>query len=113
MSLIQKLPEGPLDIITDGHGEYEAFERLLTVLGYDDDGNHPDNRHLVFNGDMVDRGPDSPRILKKCIRLVKSKKAEYLLGNHELNILNGTPKDSTGWYFPEQVKFDSDYQPFT
>lgn len=63
MSLIQALPAGPLDIVGDIHGEYEALCSLMAHLGYDPQGKHPDNRTLVFVGDFCDRGPDSPAVL--------------------------------------------------
>ena len=56
MHLIQALPPGPLDIIGDIHGEYEALVALLTHLGYGARGQHPDGRTLVFVGDFCDRG---------------------------------------------------------
>ena len=60
--LVQKLPDGPIDFIGDVHGELEALQRLLSHLGYQTDGTHSDGRHLVFLGDLVDRGPDSPAV---------------------------------------------------
>ena len=55
MSLIQPLPEGPLDIVGDIHGEYAALCDLLGHLGYSLDGRHPQGRSLVFVGDFCDR----------------------------------------------------------
>ncbi len=54
MSLIQSLPDGPLDIVGDIHGEHDALCALLGHLGYDLDGAHPDGRTLVFVGDFCD-----------------------------------------------------------
>ncbi|TFG86728.1 MAG: hypothetical protein E4H19_04725, partial [Chromatiales bacterium] len=54
------LQSGALDIVGDVHGELDALHDLLARLGYDKDGSHPDHRHLVFVGDLGDRGPDSP-----------------------------------------------------
>lgn len=39
-TLIKQLPDGPLDIIGDIHGEYNALVALLTHLGYDENGKH-------------------------------------------------------------------------
>lgn len=69
MSLIQDLPEGPTDIIGDIHGEYEALQSLLQTLGYSDSGHHPQGRKLVFTGDLVDRGPDSPAVMEQVMAL--------------------------------------------
>ena len=44
MSLVQALPEGPLDIVGDIHGECEALLALLGHLGYDEQGHHPSGR---------------------------------------------------------------------
>ena len=56
MSCIQSLSDGKLDIIGDIHGQYAALQALLAHLGYDDDGAHPQGRHLILLGDLVDRG---------------------------------------------------------
>ncbi len=66
--LIQELFSGPIDIVGDIHGEIEALRQLLKSLGYDQYGIHPDGRRLVFVGDLVDRGPNSPAV----VELVKS-----------------------------------------
>ena len=47
MSLIQPLPPGPLDIVGDIHGEYDALLQLLVHLGYDACIFHPDRRGRV------------------------------------------------------------------
>jgi hypothetical protein len=113
MSLVQALPEGPLDIIGDIHGEYEAFCQLLGRLGYDQHGNHPQHRTLVLVGDFCDRGPDSPAVLELVEQLVARGKAVAVLGNHEMNLLRNDPKDGSGWYFEERRQSDqARYAPF-
>ena len=72
MSLVQTLPSGPLDIVGDIHGEQAALLQLLRHLGYDARGNHPEGRSLVFLGDFVDRGPDSPGVIGIVHQLVTS-----------------------------------------
>ena len=62
MPLIQSLPDCPLDIIGDVHGQFEALQNLLHYLGYSPAGKHPQGRKLVFVGDLIDRGPDSPAV---------------------------------------------------
>ena len=85
--LIQQLPHNNVDIIGDIHGEIDALEKLLELLGYNSDGLHPENRHLVFVGDLVDRGPDSIAVIRLVKRLIDNGKAYCILGNHELNLL--------------------------
>lgn len=114
MSLIQALPDGPLDIVGDVHGEYEALLALLGHLGYDKLGRHPEGRTLVFVGDFCDRGPDSPAVLMLATQLVGSGRAMAVLGNHELNLLRSDPKDGSGWFFDERALRDHDkYAPFS
>ncbi len=90
---------GPLDVVGDIHGELEALQALLRGLGYQADGTHPDHRHLIFVGDLCDRGPDSPGVIRQVASLVASGRAQCILGNHELNLLRGSPKPANGWFF--------------
>ncbi len=113
MSLVQPLPVGPLDIIGDVHGEYDALCALLKLLGYDLDGVHPNGRTLVFVGDFCDRGPNSPAVLALAKRLIESGRAKAVLGNHEVNLLREDAKDGSGWFFDERVERDHErYAPF-
>ncbi|MFH8732815.1 polynucleotide kinase-phosphatase [Streptomyces sp. NPDC017964] len=73
---------GPFDIIGDIHGCAFELETLLTRLGYAD-GVHPEGRTAVFVGDLVDRGPDSPGVLRRVMSMVKSGHALCVPGNHE------------------------------
>ncbi|MFH0516235.1 polynucleotide kinase-phosphatase [Streptomyces sp. M41] len=73
---------GPFDIIGDIHGCAAELESLLGKLGYAD-GVHPDGRTAVFVGDLVDRGPDSPGVLRRVMSMVKSGNALCVPGNHE------------------------------
>lgn len=70
--LVRPLFEGPIDVIGDVHGELAALTDLIAALGYDADGVHPDGRRLVFVGDLCDRGPDSPGVLRWVQRLVEA-----------------------------------------
>ncbi|MEU6523187.1 polynucleotide kinase-phosphatase [Streptomyces sp. NPDC046924] len=73
---------GPFDIIGDVHGCATELEALLGALGYVD-GVHPEGRTAVFVGDLVDRGPDSPGVLRRVMSMVKSGDALCVPGNHE------------------------------
>ena len=113
MSLIQPLPEGPLDIVGDIHGEYDALLSLMRHLGYDQQGNHPQDRTLVFVGDFCDRGPDSPAVLALAQELVASGRAVAVLGNHEINLLRQDAKDGSGWFFDARISRDNEkYAPY-
>ncbi|WP_432056461.1 polynucleotide kinase-phosphatase [Streptomyces sp. bgisy022] len=73
---------GPFDIIGDVHGCSAELDSLLGKLGYTD-GVHPDGRTAVFVGDLVDRGPDSPGVLRRVMAMVRSGHALCVPGNHE------------------------------
>ncbi len=83
---------GPFDAIGDVHGCRAELESLLTTLGYhlvrDDSGRPvdavpPDGRRAIFLGDLVDRGPDSPGVLRLVMGMVTAGHALCLPGNHE------------------------------
>ncbi|MFE9881644.1 polynucleotide kinase-phosphatase [Streptomyces sp. NPDC005784] len=73
---------GPFDIVGDIHGCASELETLLGKLGYVD-GAHPEGRTAVFVGDLVDRGPDSPGVLRRVMSMVGSGNALCVPGNHE------------------------------
>jgi hypothetical protein len=87
--------DGPIDIVGDVHGEYgdpdnpdvPGLHALLARLGYDRHGRHPQDRHLVFVGDLCDRGPDSPAVVEWVRDRIAEGRAQCVLGNHELNAL--------------------------
>lgn len=98
MSLVRPLPAGPLDVVGDVHGEHGALRALLTRLGYAPDGRHPDGRHLVFVGDLVDRGEDSLAVLRLARAWCDAGLASCVLGNHELNLLLGKRRSGNEWF---------------
>ncbi|MFC8968195.1 polynucleotide kinase-phosphatase [Streptomyces sp. NPDC057094] len=73
---------GPFDIVGDIHGCAAELETLLGKLGYVD-GTHPEGRTAVFVGDLVDRGPDTPGVLRRVMSMVGSGDALCVPGNHE------------------------------
>jgi protein phosphatase len=77
---------GPFDIIGDVHGCHSELVTLLTSLGYvvaDDGAHHPDGRTAVFVGDLVDRGPNTPGVLRLVMGMVAAGTALCVSGNHE------------------------------
>jgi hypothetical protein len=92
---------GPIDIVGDVHGEIDALEDLLRILGYTGRGDHPAARRLVFIGDLCDRGPDSPAVIRRVAGMVREGTAQCLLGNHELNLLRGSRKEANGWFYAD------------
>lgn len=96
---IGALFDGPLDIVGDVHGEASALNQLMMRLGYRSDGRHPDGRRLVFVGDLVDRGEDSPAVVERVADLVERGLAQCVLGNHELNLVIDSRKEGNGWFY--------------
>ncbi len=87
---------GPFDVIGDVHGCRAELEQLLTALGYvlDRDAagrpvgaRHPGGRRAIFVGDLVDRGPDTPGVLRLVMGMVAAGTAFCVAGNHEVKLL--------------------------
>ncbi|HEX6360927.1 polynucleotide kinase-phosphatase [Actinophytocola sp.] len=81
---------GPFDIIGDVHGCHSELVTLLTRLGYvvtADGAHHPDGRTAVFVGDLVDRGPDTPGVLRLVMGMVAAGTALCVSGNHESKLV--------------------------
>ena len=71
------------DLIGDVHGCRPELLDLLRALGYDKTGKHPEGRRLVWLGDLVDRGPDTPGTLRLVMRAVNRRGALCVQGNHD------------------------------
>ncbi|NUL49159.1 polynucleotide kinase-phosphatase [Cellulosimicrobium funkei] len=87
---------GPFDVIGDVHGCRSELETLLGRLGYvlhrDDEGRpvdavHPEGRRAIFLGDLVDRGPDTPGVLRLAMGMVAAGHALAVPGNHEAKLV--------------------------
>ena len=81
---------GPFDIIGDVHGCADELETLLGELGYAVAWNGkevtvtpPDGRRVIFVGDLVDRGPRSPDVLRIAKHMVDSGNGMVVVGNHD------------------------------
>ncbi|MER9562464.1 MULTISPECIES: polynucleotide kinase-phosphatase [unclassified Mesorhizobium] len=85
---------GPVDIIGDIHGCADELQILLSRLGYSvawsEDRDErtvtvipPEGRKIVFVGDLVDRGPNAPDVLRIAMSMVAAGTAYCVQGNHE------------------------------
>jgi protein phosphatase len=87
--------EGPFDIIGDIHGCLDECLSLLALLGYEVEGSesegfrvsHPEERRALFLGDLVDRGPRSPGVLRLVMDMVDAGMARCVPGNHDMKLL--------------------------
>ena len=73
-------------IVGDIHGDIKALNKIIEIA-------EEKEAFLIFLGDVIDRGPDSLKVLLKIKELVKNKKALLLLGNHEENLLRALKKE--------------------
>src|SRR5262249_51997523 len=75
------------DIIGDVHGCYQELADLFEAMGYAWNPQglpvHPEGRLPVFVGDLTDRGPDSPGVLRLAIGLVAADLGLFVPGNHD------------------------------
>ena len=82
----RRTDRGPFDIIGDVHGCLDELAQLLERLGYagsDNAWRHAEGRRAIFLGDLVDRGPDSPGVLRLVMDMVASGTAVCVQGNHD------------------------------
>jgi protein phosphatase len=85
---------GPFDIIGDVHGCLDETIQLLRALGYSVDGTRdapqvtaPADRRAIFVGDLVDRGPDSPGVLRLVMSMLANGTAFCVPGNHDVKLM--------------------------
>lgn len=113
--------DGPVAVIGDVHGQAERLERIVSRLRRRKD---YQQRWIVLIGDLVDRGPDTNRVLE-CVLEVANEhpKTVVLCGNHELAMacslgLIDAPPES-GWlnrwldHYGSESTFASYEVPFT
>ncbi len=83
---------GPFDIIGDVHGCHDELVDLLGRLGYviEEGGQvarHPEGRKAIFLGDLVDRGPGVPSVLRLAMGSVGAGTALCVPGNHDIKLM--------------------------
>ncbi len=93
--------------VGDIHGRYDLL-KVMTDMIARHAATYRTNQpyHIIFLGDIIDRGPDSARVIRSLRLLSGQKKATVLLGNHEdamLRVIDGEPGMMTQW-----LKFGGD-----
>src|SRR5262249_32171161 len=83
---------GPFDVIGDVHGCHDELNALLQLLGYGptEPGGawrHPQGRQAGFVGDLVDRGPKTPEVLRLVMGMAEAGSALCVVGNHDSKLL--------------------------
>jgi len=83
--------------IGDIHGEIDKLEQLLSLL----QGHLAPEDTLVFIGDYIDRGPNTPAVLDRVMELVRTRaNTTALRGNHEQMMLDARAFFDQGWSTP-------------
>lgn len=85
---------GPFDIVGDVHGCFDELLELVSQLGYavqreasEFKVTSPDERTLVFVGDLVDRGPGTPDVLRLVMAMADAGQAICVPGNHDIKLV--------------------------
>ncbi|MFZ4698535.1 MAG: AAA family ATPase, partial [Candidatus Methylumidiphilus sp.] len=118
----KKSETGPFDLIGDVHGCFDELCILLQSLGYRiSQGSqqfevyHPEGRKLVFLGDLVDRGPNTPQALRLAMDAVQSGDAFCVSGNHDAKLvkaLQGNPVSITHGLAESLQQLEAENQAF-
>lgn len=89
-----KHERGPFDIIGDVHGCYDELLELFRGIGYGvvetAEGAKVTplpGRKAIFLGDLVDRGPKIPQVLKLVMGMVEAGNALCVPGNHDIKLM--------------------------
>lgn len=95
-----KVPDGVrVYAVGDVHGCLAELDRMLDMIGRE----RPSDleTHLVFLGDLVDRGPNSRGVVDRLQSgRLPADRCTFLMGNHEqamLEVLDGDVGTMTGW----------------
>jgi len=87
---------GPFDIVGDVHGCLRELVALLKAMGYrvkrtgkKFQVTPPAGRTLVFVGDLVDRGPAAPEVLRLVMGMARAGTALCVAGNRDMELVRG------------------------
>ncbi|WP_234831556.1 metallophosphoesterase family protein [Sphingobium yanoikuyae] len=88
--------------VGDVHGRYDLLQKLIDEIGiHNRDLSPSKSLHILFLGDLIDRGPDSARVLAFLHDLQrKSNRVLVLQGNHEeamVQAIDGNLEILQGW----------------
>ena len=87
--------------IGDVHGRLDLLEDILRQIERDITKRPTKSNHIIFLGDLIDRGPSSRGVIEKVINYKPDNiKCHFIMGNHEevlLRGLRGEPTHLVGW----------------
>jgi serine/threonine protein phosphatase 1 len=92
-----RVPDGMrIYAIGDIHGRNDLLHSLLEKIEADDATRGPADTHIIFLGDLMDRGSDSAGVIDTAIALRDSgRNVRFLMGNHEEVFVSACRKNDT------------------
>lgn len=92
-----RLPDGMrVYAIGDIHGRNDLLHMLLNQIEADDASRGAADTHIIFLGDLMDRGPDSAGVIDTAMALRDAgRKVRFLMGNHEEVFVRACRKNDT------------------
>jgi serine/threonine protein phosphatase 1 len=92
-----RVPDGMrVYAIGDIHGRNDLLHKLLKQIESDDAARGPADTHIIFLGDLMDRGPDSAGVIDTAMALRDAgRKVRFLMGNHEEVFVRACRKNDT------------------
>jgi serine/threonine protein phosphatase 1 len=86
--------------IGDVHGCLDLLDVVLAHIARDDEDRGAAETHLVFLGDLIDRGPHSAQVVERALEISRSRpNTHFLLGNHEEVFLTAVKGDQKALAF--------------
>lgn len=69
--------------VGDIHGRLDLLDELISLIEADDARRGEARSMVVLLGDLIDRGPDSARVIARTRRWARRRRVEIIQGNHE------------------------------
>jgi len=80
--------------VGDIHGRADLLRVMLKQIAGEEQARPPAASHLIFLGDYIDRGPDTPGVIELLLHgLPGGMGADFLMGNHEQLMLDALAND--------------------
>lgn len=103
MVRVARIPEGErVYAIGDVHGRLDLLRALLLQVESDALRRGHAHTHIVFLGDLIDRGPESAQVIEFLIGYRPAfRTLHYVAGNHEecfLDVINGNSATEMSWF---------------
>lgn len=85
--------------VGDIHGRADLFRRMIALIEADDTALPPAQTTVILLGDLVDRGPDSARVIAMARAWMQRRRVRIIAGNHEEMFLNALTDEAVLRHF--------------